>query len=155
MNLASKPSTGADSRDVERLALRDAFHDVEQDDVAEFLQAGEMGERAADLAGADQRDLLARHGWSSLRATGRAERADLDPGERENVRRRRFDAIPISLTLRRSQVADGMQRKCRFDSCSDGAPAVAAARKPPRITLLAAWHGSVPELAAVAFRRRS
>ena len=35
--------------DVERLALRDAFGDVEQDDVAEFLEADQMGERAADL----------------------------------------------------------------------------------------------------------
>ena len=34
---------------------------VEQDDVAQFLQADEQGERAADLAGADQRDLLASH----------------------------------------------------------------------------------------------
>ena len=47
--------------DVEPLALRDAFGDVEQHDVAEFLQPGEMGERAADLAGADEGDLLAGH----------------------------------------------------------------------------------------------
>ena len=55
---ASKPSTGEDCDEIERLALRDAFGDVEQDDVAEFLQADEMGERAADLAGADQRNLV-------------------------------------------------------------------------------------------------
>ena len=61
-SLASKPSTGADCGDVERLALRDAFDDVEQDDIAEFLEADEMGERAADLAGADERNLVARHG---------------------------------------------------------------------------------------------
>ncbi len=42
--------------DIERLAIRHAFHDVEQDDVTKFLEADEMGERAADLAGADQRD---------------------------------------------------------------------------------------------------
>ena len=48
--------------DVETLALRNAFRDVEQDDVAEFLQAGEVGERAADLAGADERDLVTGHG---------------------------------------------------------------------------------------------
>ena len=47
--------------EVERLALRDAFDDVEQDDVAEFLEADEMGERAADLAGADQCNLVTRH----------------------------------------------------------------------------------------------
>ena len=47
--------------EVERLALRDAFGDVEQHDVAELLEADEMGERAADLAGADQRNLVTRH----------------------------------------------------------------------------------------------
>ena len=62
VNLASKRSTGEDCDEVERLALRDAFGDVEQDDVAELLEADEMGERAADLAGADQRNLVTRHG---------------------------------------------------------------------------------------------
>ncbi|MGB7655759.1 MAG: malate dehydrogenase, partial [Novosphingobium sp.] len=32
--------------------MRDALGDVEQDDVAEFLQRDEVGERAADLTGA-------------------------------------------------------------------------------------------------------
>ena len=64
--LASKPSTGDDCGEVERLALRDALGDVEQDDVAEFLQADEMRERAADLAGADQRNLVARHVGKTL-----------------------------------------------------------------------------------------
>jgi hypothetical protein len=54
--------------DVERLALRDAFGDVEQHDVAEFLQRGQMGERAPDLPGADQRDLRSCHCPSSPRA---------------------------------------------------------------------------------------
>ena len=48
--------------DVERLALRQAFHDVEQDDIAQFLEADQMGERAADLSAADERDFLAGHG---------------------------------------------------------------------------------------------
>ena len=48
--------------DVERLALRRAIGDVEQDDVAEFLDRGEMGERAADLSRADQGDLGSGHG---------------------------------------------------------------------------------------------
>ena len=47
--------------EIERLALRHALGDVEQHDVAQFLQAREMRQRAADLARADQRDLLARH----------------------------------------------------------------------------------------------
>ena len=50
---------------IERLALGRAFGDVEQDDVAQFLEPGEMGQRAADLAGADQGDLVTRHGFSS------------------------------------------------------------------------------------------
>ena len=53
-------------RDVERLALRDAFGDVEHHDVAELLEADEVGERAADLAGADQRNLVTRHGGKTL-----------------------------------------------------------------------------------------
>ncbi len=49
-------------RDVERLALRDALHDVEHHDVAELFEADEVGERTADLAGTDQRNLITRHG---------------------------------------------------------------------------------------------
>ena len=59
--LGVEASTGEDCDDVERLALRDAFGDVEQHDVAELLEADEMSERAADLAGADQRNLVTRH----------------------------------------------------------------------------------------------
>src|SRR5262249_61196512 len=56
--------------EIERLALGDAFGDVEQHDVAELLEADEMGERAADLAGTDQRDLGTRHrGKTSGKAT--------------------------------------------------------------------------------------
>jgi hypothetical protein len=53
----------AELGDVERLALGGAFGggNVEQDDVAQFLLAGEQRERAANLSGADQRDLLASH----------------------------------------------------------------------------------------------
>src|SRR3546814_10577326 len=43
------------------LALRDAFDDVEQDDVAQFLDRRQMSERPADVACADERDLLASH----------------------------------------------------------------------------------------------
>jgi hypothetical protein len=48
-------------RNVQALALWDALRNVEEHDVAELLQADEMSERAADLSGADQRDLLASH----------------------------------------------------------------------------------------------
>ena len=52
---------GAGLADVEPLAARHALDDVEQDDVAQLLEADEVGERAADHARADQRDLGARH----------------------------------------------------------------------------------------------
>src|SRR5262245_20673302 len=56
--------------EVERLALGDAFGDVEQDDVAELFEANKMGERAANLAGTDQCNLGTRHvgknlGWGA------------------------------------------------------------------------------------------
>ena len=57
----SKPSTEPDWRDVERLALRQALGDVENDDVAQLLQPDQMRERSADHATADQGDLRARH----------------------------------------------------------------------------------------------
>ena len=47
--------------DVERLALRNALGDVEQDDVAHFPLRGEVSEGSADHSGADQRDLLPSH----------------------------------------------------------------------------------------------
>ena len=46
---------------VERLALRHPVDDVEEHDVAQFLHRRQMRQRAADLAGADQSNLLARH----------------------------------------------------------------------------------------------
>ena len=48
--------------EIERLALRNAVDDVEENDVAQFLQRGQMRQRAADLAGPDQSNLLTRHG---------------------------------------------------------------------------------------------
>ncbi|ENN89596.1 hypothetical protein RHSP_59721 [Rhizobium freirei PRF 81] len=47
--------------DVETLALGDAVRDVEQDDVAQFLQAGEMRQRATNHARTNKCDLVARH----------------------------------------------------------------------------------------------
>src|ERR1700747_804697 len=56
--------------EVERLALGNAFGDVEQHDVAELFEANKMGERAANLAGTDQCNLGTRHvrknlGWGA------------------------------------------------------------------------------------------
>src|SRR3546814_7446982 len=51
------------------LALRRAFGDVEQDDITQFLHRGEVGERSADHAGADKRDLLASHKTSPIAIT--------------------------------------------------------------------------------------
>jgi hypothetical protein len=47
--------------DVQPLALRYAFGDIEENDVAEILEADEMGERAADHAGPDEGNLVACH----------------------------------------------------------------------------------------------
>ena len=47
--------------DIERLAHGHALDDVKQNNVAEFLEADQMGQRAADHASADQRNPVARH----------------------------------------------------------------------------------------------
>src|SRR5262249_43489586 len=52
--------------DVEALAARNALDDVEEDDVAQILEAAEMRARAADHAGADESDPGARHGLKLL-----------------------------------------------------------------------------------------
>ena len=56
--------------DVERLALRDAFSNVEHDDIAELLEADEVSQRSADLTGANQSNLVARHGKFPLNPKG-------------------------------------------------------------------------------------
>ena len=50
--------------DVERLTLRGAFGDIEQDHVAQLFASGDVGQGAADHAGADKGDLRASHGVS-------------------------------------------------------------------------------------------
>ena len=57
VEVVDRPGLG----DVERLALGNAFGDVEQDDVAKLAHRREVGERAADHSGADERDLLPSH----------------------------------------------------------------------------------------------
>jgi hypothetical protein len=52
--------------DVQRLALRGAFGDVEQDHVAQGFARGHVGQGAADHAGADKGDLRASHGCLRL-----------------------------------------------------------------------------------------
>ncbi len=47
--------------EIERLAMRNAVGDVENDDITQLLQAGEMRERPADHASADQRNLITSH----------------------------------------------------------------------------------------------
>jgi hypothetical protein len=53
-------------RDIQRLALRHALGDIEHDHVAELFQANEVSQRSADLTGANQCNLVARHGKSVL-----------------------------------------------------------------------------------------
>ena len=57
--------------DIEGLTLRDTFGDVEQDNVAQFLDCCEMGKRAPDLPCADKRDLGSGHVVYSDRVTFR------------------------------------------------------------------------------------
>ena len=52
---------GARLMHVERLALRQAFDDVKNDDIAEALQRGEMGKRAADVTATDEGDPRSYH----------------------------------------------------------------------------------------------
>ena len=59
--LGIEPLDGRQFGEVERFALGRAFDDVEKHDVAEFLQPGQEGQGAADLAGPDQSNLAARH----------------------------------------------------------------------------------------------
>ncbi len=61
--------------DVQRLALRRALGDVEQDDVAQRLARRDVGQGATDHSGADEGDLRASHKHSFLahRAVARPE----------------------------------------------------------------------------------
>ena len=52
--------------DVERLPLRNAVDDIEEHDVAQLLEARQQSKRAADLPGADKRDLVACHHGTSF-----------------------------------------------------------------------------------------
>ena len=61
-----KPVDRRGLRDIERFALRHAFGDVEHHHIAQLLQADEVGQRAADLTGTNQGDLVTRHGKSFL-----------------------------------------------------------------------------------------
>ena len=118
--MASKPSTGERLGDVERLALRHAVDDVEQHDVAQFLQAGQQGERAADLSGADQRDLLACHGksssetggdWRGFSANAMGKAAEMLPPPRGDVvRALHFDEAGDGALELESAVAFGIER---------------------------------------------
>jgi len=47
--------------EIERLALRHAFHDVEEDDVTKLFETDQVRQRAADLTRADQCNLVSRH----------------------------------------------------------------------------------------------
>ena len=50
---------------IQGLALGNPVDDVEKHHVAQLFQAGEESQGAADVAGADQRDLIASHGVTS------------------------------------------------------------------------------------------
>ena len=52
--------------DVEALALRDAVGNVEENDVAQLLEAGEMRQRATNHSRTNECDLVARHESASF-----------------------------------------------------------------------------------------
>src|SRR5437660_1794610 len=61
-------------RDIQRLALRDSFGDVEHHHIAQFLQPDEVSQRSADLTGTNQGNLVARHGKLSFESRRRRGR---------------------------------------------------------------------------------
>src|SRR5262249_4199414 len=69
--------------DVERLTVWHALDDVEEDDVAELLQADQVRKGATDLAGADQCDLGSCHSLSSLQ--GKCSRKPLRDAARVTI----------------------------------------------------------------------
>ena len=80
---AGDPRIVADDRrglgEVEALALRQPLDDVDEDDVGQAGLGDALGGRGADVAGADDGDLVAGHGlWRLL---GRAERSMLPEPE--------------------------------------------------------------------------
>ena len=80
---------------VKRLAGGNAVDDVEQDDVAQFLLCGKMGEGSADIAGADKGDLLASHdGKLSFTSSGDASDKRRPASSPDNCRRRRCKQSP-------------------------------------------------------------
>ena len=48
--------------DIEAFALRNALGDIEHGHVAQFFQADQMSQGAADIACADEADFYTRHG---------------------------------------------------------------------------------------------
>jgi hypothetical protein len=81
-------------RQVQSLALGDAIGDVEEDDVAQFLLRGQMGQRATDVASADQSDLLACHELRVLYASAGLPPWPRDWGRDEAVMIRASRAVP-------------------------------------------------------------
>ena len=61
MKRASKALDRRGLHEIERLALRYAFHNVEEDDVAELLKTDKVRQRTADLPRTDQCNPVSRH----------------------------------------------------------------------------------------------
>ncbi|GAB1364515.1 hypothetical protein MASR1M32_37510 [Rhodobacter sp.] len=62
LQIGVEPLDRAALRQIQGLPLGNTFGNVKDDDVAKFLDRGEMGKRAADLASADKSDLGSCHG---------------------------------------------------------------------------------------------
>ena len=64
------PDDGGGLGKVEALALRQPLDDVDEDDVGDARLRDALGGRRADVAGADDRDLVAGHDFKTPRAAG-------------------------------------------------------------------------------------
>ena len=104
---ADDPGVVADDRrrlgEVEALALRQPLDDVDEDDVGQPGLGDALGGRGADVAGADDGDLVAGHGVGCLLPVGPARRSILCPG----------DAAGSSFVARRRWTRDDGRRRSR------------------------------------------
>jgi hypothetical protein len=110
--------------DVERLALRHPVDDVEQHDVAELLDARQQSQRAADLPGADQRDLLACHvdaSWLDVPGLARFTR----PGKAGSHQVRHPRALLMAAADRDEHRGFRCPSQCRDKSVHKARPQVA------------------------------
>ena len=107
---AGDPGVVPDDRrrlgEVEALALRQALDDVDEDDVGEARLGDPLGGRGADVAGADDGDLVAGHAdWVSFRVGRDAGHCRLGTSRRGCVGVRRWSGMDADRMVRRVDLA--------------------------------------------------